>query len=358
MLTISPVRFRQLAPSQLELWTRWQEAAPSLRSPCFRPEFTRLVDAVRADVEVAVFEQRGETVGFLPFERRPGNRAVPVAGALSDFHGVIVGPGTVWTAPQFLDGCGLVSFAFDHLLADQTAFEEHHWNRVESPALDLSEGFEAYSRHLREASASQLKRIQRRTRKLEREIGPLRCVFHETDDAIFERLVDWKRQQYRDTGVPDRFAVDWTVALLRRVLDEKGPGFRGVLGTLYAGDTLASIDLGIASHGVLQSWFPAYNRDLASYSPGLIHLLETARHGEANGIHRIELGRGEEPYKRFFGNAGIEVAEGVVDTRPVVGWCRRTMFNTATWIRKSPLRDAFRKPARLLRRLGPQAFQL
>ena len=55
----------------------------------FGPEFTQAVAAVRGDVEVGVLEERGEPVGFFPFQRSRRNVARPVGGKMSDFQGLI-----------------------------------------------------------------------------------------------------------------------------------------------------------------------------------------------------------------------------------------------------------------------------
>lgn len=355
MLTITPRRYRDLTPLQRATWIRIQEADRAFRSPCFRPEFVAAVDAVRDDVEVAVFEQEGRPVGFLPYERRNRGRARPVAGKLSDFHGGIVSGDVGWTAERFLSGCGLASFDFDHLVAGQRSFDDRAWARWDSWAVDLRGGFDDYCRERRASSASRFRKIESRGRKLEREVGPLRFTLDDRDPAAFDSLMRWKRGQYHDTGVADVLSHEWAAALVRRVLQEKETGFRGLLLTLRAGDALVAVDLCLASHGVLQSWFPAYDRAFADYSPGHVLLLETARRAADGGLHRIELGRGTEDYKRLFANDTTPLVEGAVDLRPVVGSCRHVAQRLVEWARRSRLRNFLRVPGRFIRRWSDQA---
>src|SRR5687768_15385075 len=67
-----------LSHVHLERWRALQRENPGLQSPYFRPEFTQAVARVRDDVEVAVFEDQGKAVGFLPFQRCQLNMGKPV----------------------------------------------------------------------------------------------------------------------------------------------------------------------------------------------------------------------------------------------------------------------------------------
>jgi CelD/BcsL family acetyltransferase involved in cellulose biosynthesis len=59
-------------------------------------------------------------------------------------------------------------------------------------------------------------------------------------------------------------------------------------------------------------WFPAYDPELARYSPGLILLLELIAEGAARGVPVLDLGRGEHDYKLRVADRFYEVAEGEV----------------------------------------------
>jgi CelD/BcsL family acetyltransferase involved in cellulose biosynthesis len=126
-------------------------------------------------------------------------------------------------------------------------------------------------------------------------------------------LMRWKSGQYAELGTEDRFAVAWVVDLVERLYEVETPGFAGALSGLYAGDELVAAHFGMRAGRTWHYWFPAYEQRLGSYSPGLILLMEMARAGCSLGVDRIDLGPGDEPYKRHLMNGAIEVALGRAD---------------------------------------------
>jgi CelD/BcsL family acetyltransferase involved in cellulose biosynthesis len=72
------------------------------------------------------------------------------------------------------------------------------------------------------------------------------------------------------------------------------------------------------SQGVLHYWFPTYDKEFATYSPGLMLLLAMVEDAQTREIHLIDLGRGHAPYKDRFANGAFGVAEGTAATTS--GW--------------------------------------
>ncbi len=346
MAEVTLRRADDLTDAERTAWRGLVETLPEFDGPYFRPEFTEHVAAVRDDVYVAVLSVGGEPRGFFPFQKH--NRVGrPVAGRLSDFQAVVVSADVRWTAAELLRGCGLRSWQFDHLLLGQSAFEPYHWFVGESRFLDLSNGFEAYEQERRAAGASDVKNTLRKERKLKREAT---CRWEpRADDDAFERLLAWKSEQYHRTGLADVFSYPWTVELLQRLRTADTPGFGGAFSALYADDELLAVHLGMRSGNVLHYWFPAFGDAWQNCSPGLVLLVEVARHAAENGISRIDLGKGDERYKLQFGSGSIPVAEGVVERASVSSLMRFGWQRTKAWVKESPLACAARGPARLLR---------
>ena len=185
-MDVKLVRPAELTVEQLSIWSQLQRADKAVDSPYFRPEFTLAVSSVRDDVEVAVLYEGSEIVGFFPFQRKQFNVGKPVGGRLSDFQGVIVRKDLVWSVDDLMRGCRLTAWDFDHLITSQEAFSPHHWLTDDSPYLDLSNGFDAYVAEIHRTKSKQIKNVLRKSRKAEREIGPLRMEFNTTDDAVFQ----------------------------------------------------------------------------------------------------------------------------------------------------------------------------
>jgi CelD/BcsL family acetyltransferase involved in cellulose biosynthesis len=335
-----------LAPELIRAWAEIQRATPALDSPYFRPEFTAAVAAVRRDVEVAVLERDGAPLGFLPFQRARWNVGFPVGVKVSDFHGVVAAPGLEWDARELIRGCGLATWQFDHLLAEQKAFEPHHYRPERSPYLDLSRGFEAWRGERRRSGSRLVDQVLRKARKIEREVGPLRFEWHTDSRAVFEQLLAWKREQLGGTEAVNVLHRPWVVALLERIRGTVGDDFSGVLSALYAGDELIGVHLGMRSRHVLHWWFPTYRREFQRYSPGLILLVELVRAASERSVQRLDLGKGPEAYKYSLESGSIALAEGAVDCRAAIRLSRLAWRRTRERVHASPLRGAARIPGR------------
>lgn len=353
-MKVTAIPAEQLTPELIQVWADIQQADPELESPYFRPEFTQAVAAVRPGVCVGIIEDGAEPVGFFPFERRGWGLARPVGGPLSDYQGVVARSGVGWTVPELMRGCGLLGWDFDHLLAAQEAFRPYHWVAEESPHLDLSGGFEAYAEARRRAGSTTIKDTLRQLRKAAREVGPVR--FEAQVDAgrapqVFKTLLAWKSTQYRETQTPDVFAFGWPVRLLERILAEQAEPFSGMLSALYFGDRLAAVHLGMRSHGVLHAWFPAFDRELGRYSPGIGLMVELAQAAAPLGIRRIDLGKGKADWKSRLMSGAVPLAEGCVTASVVVGLARGGLHRTRAWVRQSRLGAPARAVARWTRAL-------
>ena len=347
----------ELARDQVARWSAIQAATPSLASPYFAPEFTQVTAATREDVEVAMLEDDAGVLGFFPFQRGRSGVGQPVGGRMSDFQGVIAPEAATWDGQGLVRACGLSAWRFDHLVASQGPMRRFHWDEAPSPYLDVSGGFEAYRQQRRQAGSKEIEKILYEARKAERRVGPLRFELHTPDDAVFGTLLRWKAQQYRATGQPDMTAVPWVVRFLDRLRHERGEGFSGLLSALHLGDRLAAVHLGMRSPTVLHYWLPAYDPELAAFSPGQLLLVELARAVASQGVLRIDLGKGEEPYKTRLMSGAIPVAEGAVDVRLTAGAVGRSWFRLQSWARRSPLRRPLLGPARWLRRrLAPRTL--
>lgn len=339
----------KLTAEQTAAWSRIQRSDSALASPYFRPEFTQSVAKSCRNAEVAVFAEGGEPVAFFPFQRTVLNSGRPIGGALSDFHGVIAERGFQIPGEKLIDHCGLRSWHFDHLPVEQHAFAPSSYKVEPSLYLDLTPGFDAYCKERKAAGSQLLKHVGRKARQLESAVGPLRFEAHSHNREILQTLIDWKIEQYLRTGVLNVFGPTWTVELVEHIFNQKEDSFCGMMSVLYAGDEIAAIDLGLRSHDVLHSWFPAYNAKFAKYSCGHILLLETARAAESLGIRQIHLGKGSEDYKRRYASSAVLVAEGYASSCRTTRMARKLLHGTREWLQNSRLRTPARYSARLIR---------
>ncbi len=317
-----------LQPALVARWRALQASNPELASPCFAPEFTQAVAAVRHDVEVGIVEENGEVAAIFPFQRKSGGRGIPAGGIVSDYQGLVCRPGFSCDPRELLKGCGLVSWDFDRLIATQESFKPFHKLCEPSALIDLWQGYEAYVAERRAAGSEQIKKCMNLMRRLELEIGPIRFVPHSKDSGALHQVLSWKSQQYHKTGWRDLFALKWGRALVEQIHAVQSETFAGMLSLLYAGKELLAGHLGMRSRTVWHYWFPAYNPQFAKYSPGLLLLLRMAEHAPRIGLRTIDLGTGLTLYKQRLMNASISVAEGSIERPSWISLIRRVRRRT------------------------------
>ena len=352
-----------LDPRDLDDATRaaWGAALDQLAvpTPYLTPEFAALVADVRGGVRVAVVERDGRPAGFFPFQTDPAvpgdDRGEPVGGRLSDFHGLLAPPDFDLDPVALLRACGLSRWRFDHLVGGHPAFEPFVEMTAPSRFLDLSDGFDAYYDARRAAGSRKVKQIARKDRGFERECGPLRFEFDCRDPAVraavLDRMIEWKRAQYRATGVFDLFTLGWPRELLTRLGEPRGDRLTGLTSALFAADAdgterVVAVDVGMRCGPVLHSWFAAYDPVFADHSPGHVCTLRLARAAAEAGVTRLELGRGPEPYKRSLASGSSPVGEGVVDVRPLAGPVGRGVRGAWRSAKRVPVAEPLRRNLR------------
>jgi len=344
---ITVVRPGELGPGELERWRAMQHASPTLRNPFLSPEFTLAVGAARDTARVAVLQDGQQIVGFFPHEWRGRFLGTAIGAGISDCQGMVHAPGLDWDPMELVRACRLPVWEFDHLLADQAPFARYHTGCVGSPVMDLSGGFPEYLAGRAKATNGSIADIRRKTRKLEREIGPLRFEYQTSDAGSLQRVMDWKSAQYHRTRAVDQFRTPWVIAAVTELYAARTAQCRGTLSMLYAGERPVAAHFGIRSESVLSYWFPAYDMQYARYSAGLALLLRMAESAAAEGIDHIDLGRGQARYKDGLKTHELPIAAGRVSASWPVGAARRTQLAVRSGVRQTLHRPSLRHVLRL-----------
>src|SRR5262249_28846869 len=167
--------------------------------------------------------------------------------------------------------------------------------------------------------------------------------------AALQKILAWKSQQYIRTGNGDVFALSWIRATVERIHGMQTEGFSGMLSLLYLGDQLAAGHLSMRSGSICHYWFPAYDREMAKYSPGLILLLKTAQHAPSIGVHTLDLGKGLAEYKERLMNASVPLASGSVEVPSWLSFRRSLIRKLRAFVTASPLAGPTRQIVRLAR---------
>ena len=342
----------ELTSGEIGRWEELRSGRPELASPYFHPEFVVALGDAHPATRVGVIEDGGRVAGFFPFESGRFGAGRPAGSPLSDFHALVADREAEIVPRELIRGAGLAFWEFDHLLASETMFEPHFEKLASSPYIDLAAGFDGYLEERRRAGAARLGPIQRKARKLEREVGGVELVASSKDARALDFVFSCKSQQCRRTGALDFFsALGWTAPFVRRLAETETPGFSGMLSVLNAGGRIVAAHMGMRAGGTFHWWFPVYDPGdpVAKYSPGAILLLKLTETLAGMGVTRIDLGKGDDAYKASFMSGEIAVAEGAVETRSLASALRRARIASRRWIRESPAAEPLRRARRALK---------
>lgn len=345
--------YRRVGPEGLPLelvkaWRTIQNSNPNLGSPYFSPEFTNAAAASRNDTEVVIAFHGDTPVAFLPFHRVSPYSAFPIGGAINDYHGVISPPTLTGCLERLVEAAGLKRFDFHSMWYPLD--EATRWavdDQITETSANIAGTGEDYRQQLPQKSRTIWKQGQK-TRKMIRELGPLRFEMHDPDPARLEWLIRLKREKYRRTDCTDFFKPEWSRKLLAQLNMIQSADFRGVMSVLYAGDHLVAGHFGIATETVLHYWYPAFDTRYAIYSPGTEFYLQLVQQSIAQGIRRIDFGYGEEPFKMKLTNQQGRLACGCIGASAIQLQSRKLIYNTHQRIKRSRFRTLIRDTVRTI----------
>lgn len=334
-------------------WLEIRAADPALANPFLHPAFAEAVGESRTGVEVAVFEGAGGAAGFFAFQRgRTGRVAEPAGGVMADVQAPIVEPGLAWDPEAALDACGLVALEYDHMLAE-SPFGPFHDYEDDAPTIDLSDGFDAYRERIEAGGSEIFRQIDRKARKMAREVGPVRLEYRAAA-GLLDTLLEWKSRRLAAQGFEDFLREPWVARLVPAVARRSEPGFEGILSVLWAGDRPVAAHLGALGETVLASWIPAFDPDLGRYSPGSVLHVELCRAAAEEGVARLDLGRGENRLKDRLATGAVRLAVGAVERRAARRALRAGRARLRAAVLASPLGEPLRRGLRRLRAIGKE----
>ncbi len=342
------VPFEALTGEEIDAWHVLRAGNPALDSPYFHPGFAAAVHASGKPVSVVVVRGVEGTVSALLPGHREGARLRPVGWPGADFQGPVLAPGTALSPMDFLVD-GMRELAFDHLLPPGSGFDPWIISSEPSPYLDTTGGLDGYLARASKTGKDNMSQARRRTAKAERTHGPVRFAADVVDDAALARVIQFKRAQYAATGGRDYFTEPHRIELMRRLLHTRDPGFAGILSTVHMGDSLVAAHFGIRSNDVLHWWFPVYDPAYAALSPGWILLRELVAATPELGIRRIDLGRGDDEYKRRAKTGETQVSQAFISRSSTRRMFRRAHHNMINAAKASPLAPGLRLVVRRLR---------
>jgi CelD/BcsL family acetyltransferase involved in cellulose biosynthesis len=339
-----------LTAGDIGRWLELRASNPALDSPYYHPSFTAAVAATRPGVKVIVgADRRGATESFLPvqFDKRTCR---PAGFPAADFQGPICAPDAGFDLVSAIATCGSSLYKFDHMREGVAGAEPWMLDRQRSPYIDVSGGMAEYLSRASRSGKDNLAQARRHSRKAERQYGRIRFVADSRDSSLLDATIALKRRQYAATGSRDYFSHPPHGQLVHRLLGEGGADFGGMLSALYAGPHLLAAHFGLRAGPVLHWWFPVYDPDFSRLAPGWLLLRSLIEAAPDLGLARIDLGRGDDEYKRRAMTGYQVVSQGAVIRN---SWRRRGLSarrRVLIAVKASPAAPALRGAVHYVRR--------
>jgi CelD/BcsL family acetyltransferase involved in cellulose biosynthesis len=343
MLQADIVRPRDLSLGDRDAWAAFRDATPAFRlRPLLSLDFAEAVGDHRADAAVAVLRRAGRPVGFLPHHRRPGGLARPMGATWSDYHALVAAPDAQLDGGEVLRAAGLTAFRFGALLDPYGAFTGAQAAPHDAFRIALDGDGDAYLEALRAASPKRFKNLRRLEHKLARELGEPTLVAPDHDPAAFALLVQWKKDQFRRTGLHDVLSPAWSDELMHALFERREGPLQGLMITLRVDGRLIAAHFGVRQGEAYHPWLAAYDPALFAYSPGITFLTQAIRAMPRLGLASYDLSAGGDHYKRPFASDRAVTFEGAL--RVQGGGLQRSLGLIAGVLPPGP--------ARTVRRMG------
>jgi CelD/BcsL family acetyltransferase involved in cellulose biosynthesis len=322
-LKVETVAPAALSAADLDAWRAIQAQVPTFANPLYGPEFALLIGQVRTDAKVAVFRRGEEAVGFLAYHARPGGFARPIGAPFSDYQAFVSKEDLGVSGSEALALAGLNAVRFAGLVDPHALFgaaEGEH----SAYAIELNETPDAYLEAVRAASPKKFKNYRRLENRMA-ETGELRFVSGDKSWDAFDKMLEWKSEQFRTSGLQDVLRPDWVQSMMRRLFESP----QGLMLSLYAGDVLVAVHFGIRNGSTYHPWIASTNPEFNAFSPGQAFLGHAVRAMPGLGLKVYDLGPGHDHYKRPFANVQRDLSNKLVVASTAGG--RRAAGRDSLW---------------------------
>lgn len=343
---------RELGAAERQRWDALRAGSRVCASPYFSWGYVQSVGAARANARVVVLEDGGAIQGFLPVQRTSPFAAMGLGAPISDMQGVIGDPALQLDSTAV---CRALRVGRVDLLATPLAMTSltaslHGRSETFVTLLDAVRNPDTGAA-LWERSARTQKKQARRTRKMEREQGPLRFTPNNRDRADLEALLNWKRVQCRETRQPPVWETDWVRDTIDRIWACDSGDLTPILSTLHSGDRLAAATLLLQSGPILHVWMIGHEPELGSYSPG-VQIGELVVQWAADaGYAEMDWGGGHYGFKDMLSHEARPLAWGSLHGASVSGLMRACFYGLRRTVEGSPVGPLRDLPGKAMRRL-------
>lgn len=329
----------QLSPAHRNSWIEFARLQPSLDAPPFDPEFVCGLAQHVPDAKIAILYKGACLQGYVAFALpRDGHEATPIP--MCDYQPVILKSGATCNMREIARALNVRVWYFQNAIASNTWSGATRSHTERSLRISVRDGFDAYCEDLKSTGQS-VNKYTRQIRRLERDFGSVSLMHAVTDEATFQRLLQFKATRYGHNGTFPLWVSEALLYFFRR----EGGRIAGHLSVLKAGNAEVAYIFCLRKGRLLYYWFPTFNPEYSRYGPGLVALWLLIRDLPAFGCDSIDLGPGDEPYKASFSNAHLDVLTGRADANAIVGAAWNVCKVVERGLRSSATAKSLLRPA-------------
>ena len=332
-MRVTVVRPAELGPSEAERWAEFQQSSLLASNPFYSLTYIKAVGRARATARIAVVEDDGKIVAFIPYKQGKQGIVGPIDGLSTTLDGLITS-NTPFDVRSAVRQAGLRGWRFFHAPAEQDALAPYRYpgghHATDISFIDLADGYDTYLSRMNQAVKERIARTARYRRALGRKVGPVTFAWNSSDAQDLDRLLTWKSAQH--DNVRQWLTDPASLEFVRNLAATRSEDCAGIMSVLSVGEQPIAILLSLRRYQTLSAWYTAYDPDFSRFSPGMIKWLAVAEEAARQGITRIDLGWGENRYKDRLGNASYAVSGGAV-------WASRVEATGRSVYRRLRFRD-------------------
>ncbi len=313
----SIIKANELPPQEIQLWDSFLSHNKNLSSAFYSYSFVQAAFQAGKNVYIARLKHNHEVLAFFPFQfanktMKKLGIAERVGGELNDYFGVISKKPISITPQELLKFCNLNYFNVSHLEEHQLEFGLEASNPIASPIVDFAISDDALNSKQRRKKKHFIKETERRKNKAIEDLGTINFTFINNNiDKELDTLIRHKQNQYQSTNSKDPLKNSQERLILKKLAHTQEKHCKGILSTLYAGDTWLASHLGLLSENTMHYWFPVYDPKYLEYSAGRLLIVNMMEHAKKQGLNTFDFGAGSSQMKSKFANDSFTVYKGV-----------------------------------------------
>lgn len=286
-----------LSANEISIWHEICGKNDLFKSPILSYEFVKTLSEVRDDVEVAVFYENETPIGFLAFHNRGNGFARPVGAPFSDYSAILTYENSQLKAEVALKLAGIKKFKAIGLLDPYNICGETYGEIDNAFGIDL-----VHDDIYNTASKKHRKNINRLKRRINDDLGEIEFVFEDKCPKSFDRMIELKEQQIKETGIHNFVSPDWVKAMFKKLCEADTNGLHGVMLTMKIAGIPVCMHFGVRLNSRVHAWIASYDPEYFKYSPGQIFLTDCHDALVQSGVAYYDLATGHSHYKDSFTN--------------------------------------------------------